>query len=93
MITQEINRATNLTNKKFNEILIRQLLPYVNNMIGFNIDVKIIINIINEISQKYNYLNEDNYNTIFTLLGINNEQIEIFKKEISFFKNKIISYI
>ena len=82
MIEQEIKRTSMFKTQKMNDILLTQLLPYVNNMIGFNMDKRIIIKIIDEISEKYKYLNEESLNIIFTLLGCNKEQIEIYRKEI-----------
>ena len=82
MIDLEIKRTVSFTTQNMNEILFTLLLPIVNNMIGFNMDKRIIIKIIDEISEKYNYLNEESLNTIFTLLECNKEQIEIYRKEI-----------
>ena len=82
MIKQELDRTASYKTQKLNDILLTQLLPYVNNMIGFNMDKRIIIKIIDEISEKYKYLNEESLNTIFTLLGCNNEQVEMYRKEI-----------
>ena len=82
MIKQELERTANYKAQKLNDILLTQLLPYVNNMIGFNMDKRIIIKIIDEISEKYQYLNEESIYTIFSLLGCNKEQIETYRKEI-----------
>ena len=82
MIKQELERTANFKAQKLNDILLTQLLPYVNNMVGFNMDKRIIIKIIDEISEKYKYLNEESMLTIFTLLGCNKEQIETYRKEI-----------
>jgi len=82
LITKELERTTNFQKQNINYILLTHLLTNVNNMIGFNLDIRIIIKIIDEISEIYNYLNEDSYNTIFTLLGCNKEQIEMYRKEI-----------
>jgi len=96
MIDLEIKRTISFTTQNMNEILFTLLLPIVNNMIGFNMDKRIIIKIIDEISEKYNYLNEESLNTIFTLLECNKEQIEIYRKEIKEnidLENQLIFYI
>ena len=96
LITKELERTTNFQKQNINYILLTHLLTNVNNMIGFNLNIRIIIKIIDEISEIYNYLNEDSYNTIFTLLGCNKEQIEMYRKEIkenNNLKNQIIFYI
>lgn len=82
MIKQELDRTAIFKTQKLNDILLTQLLPYVNNMIGFNMDKRIIIKIIDEISEKFHYLTEESFETIFTLLGCNKEQIEKYRKEI-----------
>ena len=82
MIKQELDRTAIFKTQKMNDILLTQLLPYVNNMIGFNMDKRIIIKIIDEISEKFHYLTEESFETIFTLLGCNKEQIEKYRKEI-----------
>lgn len=82
MIKQELDRTAIYKTQKRNDILLTQLLPYVNNMIGFNMDKRIIIKIIDEISEKFQYLTEESFETIFTLLDCNKEQIEEYRKEI-----------
>lgn len=64
-----------------NKLIIKLLLSFVNNMKKFGIDVRIIIKIIDEISQKYNYLNEESYYSIFSVISSDIKKIEEYRKE------------
>ena len=81
MIKREFEHKTNLSKKKLNDILLTQLLPHVNNMKGFGIDNRLIVKIIDEILEKYNYLNEQSYNSLFTILNLDLKEIEKYRKE------------
>lgn len=61
------NNNNNLNNK-LSDLLFSQILPFVNNMVSFNISKENIINIVNYFKEKYKYLSEDNYNAILSLL-------------------------
>ena len=61
------NNNINLNNK-LSDLLFSQILPFVNNMVSFNISNENIINIVNYFKEKYKYLSEDNYNAILSLL-------------------------
>ena len=61
------NNNINLNNK-LSDLLFSQILPFVNNMVSFNISKENIINIVNYFKEKYKYLSEDNYNAILSLL-------------------------
>ena len=62
-----LNNNINLNNK-LSDLLFSQILPFVNNMVSFNISNENIINIVNYFKEKYKYLSEDNYNAILSLL-------------------------
>ena len=48
----------------------------------FGIDIRIIIKIVDEFLVKYNYLNEENYKTLWTLInGGDIKKIEEYRKE------------
>ena len=64
-----------------NKLIIKLLLSFVNNMKKFGIDDRIIIKIIDEISQKYNYLNEESYYSIFSVISSDIKKIEEYRKE------------
>jgi len=90
MISQELERKTNLQNQNINDLLLTQLLTYINNMIGFKMDVRIIIKIIDEISENYNYLNEDSYSTILYLHSLDEMKSKL--KSIEKKLKKIMTY-
>jgi hypothetical protein len=81
MLKTELDRAANFLKPKFGEVLLSQLLPYVNNMKQFGLDMRIIIKITDEFLEKYKYLNEQSYKILFNILSNDNELIEKYRKE------------
>ena len=80
-LNTEFKKLSNFKNQNKNEVLLTQLLPFVNNMKEFGIDYCIIIKIIDEILEKYKYLNKESYNTLFSLISSDNEEIEKYRKK------------
>lgn len=54
---------------KLSELLFSQLLPYVNNMNEFKLELKNIVYITEEFISKYNFLIEEHKDSIFGLLS------------------------
>jgi hypothetical protein len=81
MIKTELDRAANFLKPKFGEVLLSQLLPYINNMKQFGLDMRIIIKIADEFLEKYKYLNEQSYKILFNILSNDDELIEKLRKE------------
>ena len=74
----------NLTDKvkdKLNEVVFSQLLPFISNMIDFGIDKRIVLKVVDEFKEKYNYLSPSNLETLYQLISKNMEEIEILRKE------------
>ena len=67
---------------KIGEVLFSQLLPYVGNMSEFNLEKKYIIKIIDDIINKYNYLDKSNLETIYELVCSSKEEINEVKEQI-----------
>ena len=55
--------------KKLAELLFTQILPYVNNMLNFNMDKNIIIKIVDYFKEKYNYFTQKDYETIISVIS------------------------
>ena len=55
--------------KKINEILFSQLLSIVNNMNEFKLSIEKIVEIIEIIISKYDYLSEEDKNNIFNMIS------------------------
>ena len=79
-IKNELEKFSNNTKKNLSDILFNQLLTYNNNMKNFHVDDRIIIKIINEFLEKYNYLDEESYKYLFNLIS-NMEEAEKLRKE------------
>ena len=82
MLIKEFERSSKYKNRNFNDILLTQLLTYINNMKDFEIEKSFIIKIIDECLEKYNYLNEESYNLLFSMISSDIEEIEKIRKEI-----------
>ena len=67
---------------KIGEVLFSQLLPYVGNMSEFNLEKKYIMKIINDIKNRYNYLDNSNLETIYELICKSKEEINEVKEKI-----------
>ena len=81
MIEIEIKKINKFKTQNLNDILFSQLLPYINNMIGFGLDNRIIIKIVDEFLEKYKYLNKESYDSLFTIISQDKKKIEQYRKE------------
>ena len=80
----KIDKNIGITKKikeKLNEVVFSQLLTYASNMKDFEIDKKIIIKIMDEFIQKYNYLSKNNKDNIYMVITQGEEDIEKLRKE------------
>ena len=83
-IEDVLNRSEKIDVKmksKISELLFSQLLPYVNNMHEFNLSLKDIVNITETFNSKYNYMEENQIQSIFGLISSDQEEIERFKED------------
>ena len=83
--TIKIARNKNIPNNvkpKIGEVLFSQILPYVGNMLEFNVDKKYIIKIIDDINAKYNYMGESNLQSIFDLVVSSKEELKKIREDI-----------
>jgi len=79
-----IEENINITKKvqdKLNEIAFSQLLTFITNMMDFEIDKRIIIKIIDEFIEKFNYLSDKYKQSLFELISHDKEEIEKLRKE------------
>ena len=85
-ITKEqiLNCSEVITDKmkyKLSELLFSQLLPYVNNMNEFKLELKNIVQITEAFFQKYNFVKDEHKESIFGILSDKKEEIEKLRKE------------
>ena len=79
---KEFEKLNDLEKKKHkNASIIKILSFYINIMKRYEIDIRIIIKIFDEVSEKYKYLNEESYFTIFSVLSNDITIIEEYRKE------------
>ena len=50
-------------------------------MMDFEIDIRLIVKIMDEFVEKYNYLNEESYQILFSMINSDLEEIEKIRKE------------
>ena len=81
IVKKKINKKINYKKANLNDLLLAQLLPHINNMKEFDVDKRIIIKIFDEFLEKYNYLNKESYNTLFSIISNNISEIEKYRKE------------
>ena len=77
--------------KKINEILYSQLLAVVSNMNEFKLSIEKIVEIIEVIISKYDYLSEEDKNNIFNMISDDQKKINSLRKNVKKIepKNKI----
>jgi len=68
---------------KLNEVVFSQLLTFISNMADFELDKRIILKIIDEFIEKYNYLSKTNINSLYELITEGKLDIEQLRKEYS----------
>ena len=76
----EIIKNNNLQ-KKLNDIIFTQILPFVNNMKDFEINLKAIVEITEDILNKYNFLNEEEKENVFAIISENKELIDKYRED------------
>ena len=79
-----INNSEKITKnlqKKLSDIMYTQLLPLANNMKEFGINLKNIVEIIERIIQKYDFLSEEEKKSIFELISDNEKEINNLRKD------------
>ena len=80
-LKEEFEKARIYKKSNLNDILLTQLLPYINNMRELGLDIRIIIKIVDEFLEQYNYLDEESYNTVFTIISTDIEEIKKYRKQ------------
>ena len=73
--------ASNNLQKKLSDIMYSQILPFVNNMKDFEINLKSIVEITEDILNKYNFLSKEEKETVFTIISDNKEEIDKYREE------------
>ena len=63
-------KGIDMTNKnnKYSDFMLTQMLPFINNMLDFNMDKNIIIKIVEYFKDKYNYFSENDLGIIMSLI-------------------------
>ena len=67
--------------EKVREILFSCIVPYLKNMIELKIDKRLILKLIDEINDKYKYLNDEYIQNLESFLSTSQEEIEKMRKE------------
>jgi hypothetical protein len=79
-----VEENINITKKirdKLNEIVFSQLITFIINMKDFEIDKRIMIRIIDEFIEKFNYLSDKNKQSILEVISPDIQEIEKLRKE------------
>ena len=78
------NNDTNLSKKnkaKIKEIMFTSLISHISNMVDLNLDKRIILKILDEYINKYQYLDEITIQELYNLISSDKEEIEKLRKE------------
>ena len=78
-----VEKNINITEKikqKLNEVVFSKILTYSSNMKEFEIDKRIILKIIDEFVEKYNYLSKNNLDNIYLMITEGKDNIEKLRK-------------
>ena len=67
--------------KRIQDILFSQLITYITNMNEFNIAKKYIVQIVDEFTEKYNYLSKEQIQGILTAVSTDEKEIEKLRSE------------
>ena len=89
---QDINKEKNLNifmkcnvsghmAKNVAEILFSQLMPHITNMVELNVDKKLIVRICEEFINKYNYLDQNNIDILYSVICQDKEEINSLREE------------
>ena len=76
------NLDMNIKNKKKGKILFSQIAPSIQNMFAIGNDKIFVFKVVNNILQKYNYLEEVDKNRIYNMIGIDKSDIDKIENEI-----------
>ena len=79
-----VEKNFNMTDKikqKLNEAVFSQIITYASNMKDFEIDKRVILKIIDEFLEKYNFVSENNINTIYLMLTEGKDDIQNLRKD------------
>ena len=79
-----VEENINITKKikdKLNEVVFAQLLTFITNMQDFEIDKRIMVKIVDEFIEKFNYLSDKNKQSIFEIISPDIQEIEKLRKE------------
>ena len=79
-VEENINITKNIKDK-LNEVAFSQLITFITNMQDFEIDKRIMVKLIDEFIEKFNYLSEKNKQSIFEVISPDIEEIEKLRKE------------
>lgn len=80
-IKKNIEKISNYNKKNINDAIFALILPLVNDMKEFEIDKRIIVKIFDEFFEKYNHLNKESYELIFSNIDNDKNMIEKYRKE------------
>jgi len=75
------NNISDKSQDKVGELLFSQLMPSINNMIELGIEKKIIARVCEEFINKYNYLNQNNIDILYSLISQDSDEIINLRKE------------
>jgi len=67
---------------KVTEVMFSCLVPYTNNMVELNVDKRIILKLLDEILEKYKYMDDVSKLSLMKFISNNPEEIEKIRKEI-----------
>ena len=67
---------------KVTEVMFSCLVPYTNNMVELNVDKRIILKLLDEILEKYKYMDDGSKLSLMKFISNNPEEIEKIRKEI-----------
>ena len=70
------------TKNKVTEVMFSCLVPYTNNMVELNVDKRIILKLLDEILEKYKYMDDVSKLSLMKFISNNPEEIEKMRKEI-----------
>ena len=80
-LNEKIDQLPEKIVKRIQDILFSQLITYITNMNEFNIAKKYIVQIVDEFTEKYNYLSKDQIQGILLTISPDEKEIEKFRKE------------
>jgi len=89
MIRRELNNFKNnchlnnieIVNNKLDGLIFSQLLTAINIMKDFNFDKRVILKIIDEFIEKYDYMSDNNINVLYDMITEGKDSLENLRKE------------